>query len=132
MRQVLSLLIVLCPLAFSIFACKEIPKGTDYQEKNEWKECWVIGSRHAQTPDFPVVWWVRRNNSSEWTLLYPPSVNGLKREEGYEYEIVVIAHAEDMSTLPEDTPSISYTLFEIISVQEKESEGIPFFSLDPS
>lgn len=91
----------------------------------EWEEKWIVASRTLEIADFPVVWWIKRNGSSEWTLHYPPFVNGFDYEEGYEYEILVLAKSQDINTIPADSPSVLYFLIRVISKQQKESEGLP-------
>ena len=49
--------------------------------------------------------------------------------EGYEYDIIVIATALDINDVPADGPSIIYDLYEVLSITEKESAGIPFYKL---
>lgn len=105
---------------------------SEREELKQWKEQWVIASRSAETPDYPVVLWTKRNGSSEWTLLYPPFVSGFEYQEGFEYEIVVLAKEQDVETLPEDSPSIFYSLVEILRKEEMESVGIPFYKMIPS
>lgn len=107
--------------------------SSDVQKENvddkHWKERWIVASRCAQVPDHPEVWWIQRNGSSDWELLYPPFVGGLERMEGYEYDIIVIATALDINDVPADGPSIIYDLYEVLSITEKESAGIPFYKL---
>lgn len=112
----LALVLILLPLF-----CTSCNK-----EKTSWHEYWTVASQCAQTPDNPEVWWVKRNGSTEWTLLYPPFVIGLNYEEGYEYDIVVLAKKQVVATLPEDSPSTMYYLEKITRKEKMESSGIPF------
>ena len=131
MKKVLYKLFSMVILASISLGCQDISNEINNTENNDWKERWIVGSRRAQTPDCPDAWWVKRNGSVDWTLLYPPFVIGLNYEEGYEYEIIVIAHAEDLDAIAEDSPSVTYTLYEIVSKEEKDSEGIPCYVLAP-
>ena len=58
--------------------------------------------------------------------MYPPFVIGLNYEEGYEYDIVVLAKKQVVATLPEDSPSTMYYLEKITRKEKMESSGIPF------
>lgn len=128
-----NLLISLWLLIFciSIISCTNGPglsqgQGNEIkQEVINWEERWLVASECAETPDFPVVLWIKREGNIDWQLLYPPFVDGFEYQEGYEYLIVVRAEKQDMDSLPEDSPSIMYTLVEIISKEQKQSEGIP-------
>lgn len=121
-------LLVLC---ISIISCTKSPnhsnsKGNETkQEVINWEERWLVASEHAETPDFPFVLWIKREGNIDWQLLYPPFVDGFEYQEGYEYLIVVRAETQDMDNLPEDSPSVMYTLLKIISKEKKQSEGIP-------
>lgn len=106
-------------------------ENEDSQNGNEesccskWEETWIVASSTTHTPDFPIVWWIKRNGSEEWTLQYPPFVDGFNYEEGYEYVLLVQAIAQDLDTVDADTPSVLYSLIKVLAKEKKESEGIP-------
>lgn len=131
MKRKLLISLWLLTFAISIISCTKgsnVSQSEDNKIKQEvinWEERWLVASECAETPDFPEVLWIKREGNLDWELLYPPFVDGFEYQEGYEYLIVVCAETQDLDTLPEDSPSIMYTLIEIISKEQKQSVGIP-------
>lgn len=117
MKKILPMLLAICLLS----SCKQ-KENQNYLRT--WTETWTVASRTYSTEEFPVVLWAKINDSEKWVLKYPPFVKGFNYEEGYEYRILVRAEQQEISELPADSPSILYYLVEILSKEQKESEGI--------
>ncbi len=95
---------------------------------NSWQETWIVASQKVfwgENESCGEYYWIKQNGDPVWKL-FGNEIESFDYVEGYEYEIVVKI---DLITgeIPQDASIFKYSLIEIISKEQKESD-VPFLT----
>ena len=110
----------LCATLFFFNSCSD-------DEYEPYNEVLVIASE-TNVNNEGIVYWVKRNGSSTWEMMYTKIAN-FNHEEGYEYTVKV--SVEKNKNPGPDQSSHKYTLVKIITKEKKNSE-LPIYTTDIS
>ncbi|MCD8186874.1 MAG: DUF4377 domain-containing protein [Rikenellaceae bacterium] len=78
-----------------------------------------------ESTSVPFVYYVKFEDSMDWEM-FPHYIGGFEYEEGYEYRIKM--KQTRLKNPAQDQDPLEYTLLEILTKTQKDSEGLPLHS----
>ncbi len=108
-----------------MFSCSD-KKDTATENDGSWEETWVVASQtvwYGSDESYGEKYWIRPDGSDEWKMV-DANIIGFDYEAGYEY-VIVVKVTPKQGEIPQDASSVYYTLVEILSKEQKDSD-VPF------